>query len=271
MGIGIEFKKLRKVISKDEKQKSCLVDLAKYRLHLDKEEHLTESSKARIKQNVGIYLTNGVFYLPPNSSFTAEENLEELEYLGEEAGSEFDEWGVNEKNAMLFRDGFMIPALSSEGGILFYLNYHFMRDKAKKYLNVYTDLYERKEQQFKLYGMENTKAGFEKGYMVTVEGVFDKMILQAYGVPVTARLGTAITDYQTRYYGRFRKVVDIPDNDYEGAEASKRFRNKVTKTEEYRLPTQYKDIDDFYTADKPRFEKWVKELKERYERKVVTE
>lgn len=268
-GIGVSFQKLRKVVSKDEKQRSCLVDLAKYRLHLDKTEELSEPQKDRIKQNVGIYILNGIFYLPPSSSYSSEENLEELEYIGEEAGSPFDEWGVNEKNAMLFRDGFMIPVLNSEKRIIFYLNYHFLRDKSKKYFNVYTDLYGNKEQPFKLYGLENTKAGFEKGYMVSLEGVFDKMILEYYGVPVTARLGTAITDYQERYYGRFQKVVDIADNDYEGAEASKRFRNKVKHAEVYRIPQQYKDVDEFYTKDKTRFEKWVEQLKATYER-VIT-
>lgn len=96
-----------------------------------------------------------------------------------------------------------------------------------------------------------------RGAIIVVEGIFDALHLDAYGIPAIATMGSDVNAYKGAMLGLFGKVICIPDNDSAGQKALLQKRWQVPSSasflyvEEKRyqfgegLSFQVKDIDNF--------------------------
>ena len=96
-----------------------------------------------------------------------------------------------------------------------------------------------------------------RGSVVVVEGIFDALHLDAYGVPAIATMGSDVNAYKGAVLNLFDKVICVPDNDKVGQKAllEKKWQVPTNSTflyvEEKRyqfgegLSFQVKDIDNF--------------------------
>lgn len=96
-----------------------------------------------------------------------------------------------------------------------------------------------------------------RGSVVVVEGIFDALHLDAYGVPAIATMGADVNAYKGAILNLFDKVICVPDNDEAGQKAllKKKWQVPTNSTflyvEEKRyqfgegLSFQVKDIDNF--------------------------
>ena len=92
---------------------------------------------------------------------------------------------------------------------------------------------------------------------MVVEGIFDALHLDAYGVPAIATMGSDVNAYKGAVLNLFDKVICVPDNDKVGQKAllEKKWQVPTNSTflyvEEKRyqfgegLSFQVKDIDNF--------------------------
>lgn len=213
---------------------------------------LVDVRKGSLKE----YIKAGIFY----SSQFGDGDMGEVSYIAEQLGVTEEEFGVTKENKWLFEEGFIVPVWGIRNELLFYINYDYRRDKSKKYLNIYTNFYDRKEVEMKMYGLHNTKKAIEQDRIVVVEGLFDCIRLGMYGIPAVAVLGTKIMTYHKLYYKRFKRVIYIPDNDGSGESAARKFREQVPNSEIYRIEGTYGDVDDFGKSGTREFEEWVKKL-----------
>lgn len=239
-GQGIEmnkfnYKDLVRFLVKDKDQIACVKELVKHR-----------------KGNLRSYVKSGIFYV---------QGVEEIGYITEQLGVTMEEFGVTATNKHLFEDGFIVPVMDSRRNLLFYINYDFRRDSSMKYLNIYTDFYDGKEKELKLYGLHNTKQAIQEDRVIVTEGVFDCNRLEMYGIPAVASLGTKLMSYHKSFYKRFKRVIYIPDNDSSGDSAWKTFRAQVPNSEVYRIRGISSDVDEFGSKETNEFKNWVEELK----------
>ena len=112
----------------------------------------------------------------------------------------------------------------------------------KKYITTPSKLFSKKALFF---GMEQLgTTGIGKDYFI-VEGIFDSISIRAQGFNCVALMGISVSNYTEILYSLFKRVVAIPDNDFEG--------RKVVKEDKWRLPFnskylcwngKFKDIDD---------------------------
>ena len=96
-----------------------------------------------------------------------------------------------------------------------------------------------------------------RGAVVVVEGIFDALHLDAYGIPAIATMGSDVNAYKGSMLSLFDKIICIPDNDSAGQKALLQKRWQVPSSasflyvEEKRyqfgegLSFQVKDIDNF--------------------------
>ena len=96
-----------------------------------------------------------------------------------------------------------------------------------------------------------------RGAVVVVEGIFDALHLDAYGIPAIATMGSDVNAYKGSMLSLFDNILCIPDNDSAGQKALLQKRWQVPSSasflyvEEKRyqfgegLSFQVKDIDNF--------------------------
>ena len=237
MGIKFKYSDLVKWLVTDQDQLTIV------------KENLVEHRKGDLKT----YIKRGIFYSP---------DLDEIAHICEQLGITEEEFGVTEDNQYLFEGGFIIPVLDSKNRLMFFINHDYRRDKSKKYLNIYTDEHGGKEKELKLFGLHNLKQALKEDRIFVVEGVFDELRLEQYGVPAVAGLGTKVMEYHKYFYKRFRHVIYIPDGDTSGESAWRKFKREVPHAEVMWLPTNYGDVDEFGGKGKERFAEWIKMVKE---------
>ncbi|MHB1004630.1 MAG: DNA primase [Chloroflexota bacterium] len=121
-----------------------------------------------------------------------------------------------------FRNRLMMPILDLKGRIVGF-GARALDDSHPKYLNSpQTPLFDKGGN---LYGIDKAAQGIrELDYAVIVEGYFDVLILQQYGINnVVASLGTALTERQVSILKRLtKKLVLALDADAAGEEATRR-------------------------------------------------
>lgn len=232
----MDMKKLVKWIVTDEDQIACIREVVDHR-----------------KGDLKTYVRRGIFYIPPD--------LAELDYVIEQLGTTHEELGITKDNIELFEDGFIIPVMDSRFRVLFYINYSFLRHKSRKYLNIYTERFKGKEQTLKIYGMHNTRKAIKEDRIVVVEGLFDVLRLEQYGIPAVAMLGTGFLPYHAAYFKRFKRVIYVPDNDWAGEESWRRFKNQIPTAEPYRIRGVHSDVDEFGKVNNADFKDWIGTLK----------
>lgn len=193
----------------------------------------------------------GIFYVP---------DLDELDYLGELAELSFPEMGIYSDNERMYLNGFIIPVMDSMSRIIFYINYSFERDSSKKYINIYPHNYS-KDTSIRLYGMDSFKRSLKYDTVVAVEGSFDRLRLEAEGIPTVAMLGTKLTSMQVNYLERFKRIIYVEDNDESGEVAYQRLKSRLTRVERYQLYSGYEDVDHFGSTGGSDYREWVTKLK----------
>ncbi|MFV1457822.1 hypothetical protein VJ282_35200, partial [Bacillus mycoides] len=99
---------------------------------------------------------------------------------------------MDEISLGLFERGYIIPVWDGYMNIMFYINHSWLRDKSKKYLNIYPITNSKNLKEMKMYGMHNLKQGLDEDRIVVVEGVFDVLRLEQYGIPAVSLMGTKV-------------------------------------------------------------------------------
>ena len=232
----MNYKKLVKFLVNDDDQKEYLAELVEKR-----------------NGDLKTYIKRGIFC-------SADGNLEELSYVMEKLGMTEEDLDMDEISLGLFERGYIIPVWDGYMNIMFYINHSWLRDKSKKYLNIYPITNSKNLKEMKMYGMHNLKQGLKEDRIVVVEGVFDVLRLEQYGIPAVSLMGTKVMPYHKQFLSRFKTVIYIRDEDNAGATAWKRFKDEVPNAIEYRISGSYKDIDKFAQDSTFEFEDWIKPL-----------
>lgn len=232
----ITYRQLMQFLLKDEDQ-------------LDYVKELAEKRGANFKT----YLRRGIFC-------SADENLDELGYILEQLGVDESALDVDEVGLTLFKRGYILPVWDGNNKLLFYINYSWQRDKSKKYMNIYPVTNRENIKAMKMYGMYNLKQALQEDRIVVVEGSFDVLRLEAYGIPAVCLLGTKIMPYHKQFLSRFSTVIYVQDEDNAGTGAWNKFKVEVPHAMAYRMTGIYNDVDEFAKKSVIEFEEWVKPL-----------
>lgn len=126
-------------------------------------------------------------------------------------------------------------------------------DQMPKYMNTTeTPLYDKSKI---LFGMDLAKQNLQTyRHLIIVEGYMDVIALHQYGLPIAvATCGTALTQQHVKLLQRHtEKIVFLFDNDAAGIEATIRALKIAFQADlfplVFPLPQQYKDIDEYLTA-----------------------
>lgn len=104
---------------------------------------------------------------------------------------------------------------------------------------------------------ELNRALHEK-YICIVDGLFDKMTLQALGINAVSLCGSSLTYWHSKYLSLFEKIIVISDNDTAGRKLFTQCKYKHPNCIELQQPFT-KDVDD-YLKDGQRVAKLIKEF-----------
>lgn len=231
----------------NEQNRAFLEHLVRSRNNGEMDEKMLES-----------FCNAGIIGSPPSEGINFfEEFLNETGITMEMLGYENTDYMLNK-----FWDGFIIPSWGTGFNFLFCINHNKERVNGleAKYINLYPQ--DKKEilSNFKFYGLENTKQALEKGYMCVCEGIFDKIRLEAEGLPAMTTLGSQISQTQLRILNRFDKIKSIGDNDLAGKKAQEKIMKGMRRTQQYKIPYE-KDIDDLAKNRPKLFEEFIKQVK----------
>lgn len=234
MTIKLNYKKLVEYLVNDEEQRELLKILAEKR-----------------GMELKTLLRRGIFGVP---------DKDELGYLLEQWGLSFEDvFGKDEVSVKLVNEGFIIPVLDSSYNVIFYVNYNWERGSARKYINVYPDGFDTSK--MKMFGTHNLAKGVKEDWIVVVEGMFDEIRLEEYGIPSVAIMGNKVTDYHVQFLSRFSTVIYISDADEQGFYGWQKVKNRVDTAIHYPIKSLSKDVDSFAQDDPMNFKEWLDGLK----------
>lgn len=186
------------------------------------------------------YLKNlGAFYVPTNNYMK--------EYFGPDiTNREYGIYNITFRCNLLER--LAIPIRFMNGRVVGFIGYSskptdWPADKSWiKYLYPSSDVL-RKERYFFIEPQEYRKA-LADDYICIVDGLFDKMILQALGVNAVSLCGSALTVWHRYYLSFIKHKIVIGDNDQAGRKLFATCRSALSGCVEIRQPYT-NDIDDF--------------------------
>lgn len=231
----LKYKQLVKYLMKDKEQLESIKVLGKKR-------------ELAIKHLV----KRGVFCVPDEG---------ELDYLLEEWGLDFEDvFGKDDGYINLVNGGFIIPALDSRFNIIFFINYNWERGGARKYLNVFPDGFNDLPNNMKMFGMHNMEKGIKEGWIVVVEGIFDVIRLETYGIPAVALMSNKVMDYHKRFLSRFSRVIYVSDADEQGQRGKNKVLQSISNAIHVPIEGLSKDVDEFAVEDEIGFEEWINQL-----------
>lgn len=232
----LKYRPLVKYLMKDDEQLESLKILSKKR---------EISIKHLVKR--------GIFCVP---------EIGELDYLLEEWDLDFEDvFGKDSSYINLVNEGFIIPALDSRFNIIFYINYNWERGGARKYLNVFPDEFNDLPINMKMFGMHNMEKGIKEGWIVVVEGIFDVIRLESYGIPAVALMSNKVMDYHKRFLSRFNRVIYVSDADEQGQRGKNKVLKSIPNAIHFPIEGLSKDVDDFSVEDPIGFDGWIEKLK----------
>lgn len=234
--LALTYQKLMRFLLQDEDQKEFVRELATKR-----------------KGSFKTYMRRGIFC-------SADEELEELGYILEQMGLDETALGVDDATLILFKRGYILPVWDGYNNLLFFINYSWLRDKSKKYLNIYPVENQKNIKAMKMYGMHNLKQALQEDRIFVVEGAFDVLRLEEYGLPAVCLLGTKVMPYHKQFLSRFSTVIYIQDEDGAGEGAWSKFKREIPHALAYRMSGVYKDVDEYAEKSKLEFEEWLHPL-----------
>lgn len=159
-------------------------------------------------------------------------------YLGD-----IEEFGVisptNKKP--IFHNRYVMPIKDIDGRILNLVGYSKTADE--RYVYGTAKYYRRRET---MYGLENLRLAYERGYAIVTEGITDTIRVRSLGDDYKgcfAMCGTHNSDFIMKQLNRCRYgVIKIPDRDAPGKRASKKW--KCYRSVTLNTFVAYKDIDE---------------------------
>ena len=168
-----------------------------------------------------------------------------------------DEVGWLDKGTFTLEGRVVVPIRNADGSIATLVGW---RKGFPKYYTIADKDFSKESHWFNLDRALDKSFNGDKRYrgsVVVVEGIFDALHLDAYGVPVIATMGADVNAYKGAILNLFDKVICVPDNDEAGQKAllKKKWQVPTNSTflyvEEKRyqfgegLSFQVKDIDNF--------------------------
>lgn len=168
-----------------------------------------------------------------------------------------DEVGWLDKGTFTLEGRVVVPIRNADGSIATLVGW---RKGFPKYYTIADKDFSKESHWFNLDRALDKSFNGDKRYrgsVVVVEGIFDALHLDAYGVPAIATMGADVNAYKGAILNLFDKVICVPDNDEAGQKAllKKKWQVPTNSTflyvEEKRyqfgegLSFQVKDIDNF--------------------------
>lgn len=168
-----------------------------------------------------------------------------------------DEVGWLDKGTFTLEGRVVVPIRNADGSIATLVGW---RKGFPKYYTIADKDFSKESHWFNLDRALDKSFNGDKRYrgsIVVVEGIFDALHLDAYGVPAIATMGADVNAYKGAILNLFGKVICVPDNDEAGQKAllKKKWQVPTNSTflyvEEKRyqfgegLSFQVKDIDNF--------------------------
>lgn len=168
-----------------------------------------------------------------------------------------DEVGWLDKGTFTLEGRVVVPIRNADGSIATLVGW---RKGFPKYYTIADNDFSKESHWFNLdRALDKSFNGDIRyhGSVVVVEGIFDALHLDAYGVPAIATMGSDVNAYKGAVLNLFDKVICVPDNDKVGQKAllEKKWKVPTNSTflyvEEKRyqfgegLSFQVKDIDNF--------------------------
>lgn len=168
-----------------------------------------------------------------------------------------DEVSWLDKGAFTLEGRVVVPIRNADGSIATLVGW---RKGFPKYYTIADKDFSKESHWFNLDRALDKSFNGDKQYrgsVVVVEGIFDALHLDAYGVPAIATMGADVNAYKGAVLNLFDKVICVPDNDKAGQRAllEKKWQVPTSATflyvEEKRyqfgegLSFQVKDIDNF--------------------------
>lgn len=168
-----------------------------------------------------------------------------------------DEVGWLDKGTFTLEGRVVVPIRNADGSIATLVGW---RKGFPKYYTIADKGFSKESHWFNLdRALDKSFNGDSRyrGSVVVVEGIFDALHLDAYGVPAIATMGADVNAYKGAVLNLFDKVICVPDNDKAGQRAllKKKWQVPTKSTflyvEEKRyqfgegLSFQVKDIDNF--------------------------
>lgn len=168
-----------------------------------------------------------------------------------------DEVGWLDKGTFTLEGRVVVPIRNADGSIATLVGW---RKGFPKYYTIADNDFSKESHWFNLdRALDKSFNGDSRyrGSVVVVEGIFDALHLDVYGVPAIATMGSDVNAYKGAVLNLFDKVICVPDNDEAGQKAllKKKWQVPTNSTflyvEEKRyqfgegLSFQVKDIDNF--------------------------
>lgn len=168
-----------------------------------------------------------------------------------------DEVGWLDKGTFTLEGRVVVPIRNADGSIATLVGW---RKGFPKYYTIADNDFSKESHWFNLDRALDKSFNGDiryRGSVVVVEGIFDALHLDAYGVPAIATMGSDVNAYKGAVLNLFDKVICVPDNDKVGQKAllEKKWKVPTNSTflyvEEKRyqfgggLSFQVKDIDNF--------------------------
>lgn len=168
-----------------------------------------------------------------------------------------DEVGWLDKGTFTLEGRVVVPIRNADGSIATLVGW---RKGFPKYYTIADKDFSKESHWFNLDRALDKSFNGDKQYrgsVVVVEGIFDALHLDAYGVPAIATMGADVNAYKGTVLNLFDRVICVPDNDKAGQRAllEKKWQvpphSSFLYVEEKRyqfgegLSFQVKDIDNF--------------------------
>ena len=156
----------------------------------------------------------GIVYFDPNLIDT-----DRVEYLSD--GRDLGLFSDTKNGRLFFLSGrYVLPIRDMSGNVIALVGW---LDDGKKYLTTGSEYFSKSTL---FYGMERIPEG---GPSFIVEGIFDRLAIQAAGYRAFATMGISTDKRKQVLYNLMGRVVGIPDSDREG--------RKVVENDSWGLPT----------------------------------
>lgn len=142
---------------------------------------------------------------------------------------------VSKNDNFLLSDRFVLPIKDIQGNVLSLVGWY---PDDRKYITANSILFSKKTL---FYGLENLQV---RQNMCITEGIFDRLALEANGIPAMATMGADVSDLKTPLYYLVNRLVGFPDMDEAGIKVRKYDKWKFNTKGRYVKWNRFIDVGD---------------------------